>query len=163
MVLLDTSVSAVVDSFGSVWFRLSCFNIERKGKDSKKQRRRCRDLSLIVNKLWTPALRKWFGCMISVNLFTVTTRLYYPICPFTAISSYSIFKASVLFKARVDTGEDRILRMSMWSSIVLQIHVLWDRRSAQRVIVWVIQVTFVDTWCSLEEWSVIGKGVKHHW
>lgn len=33
----------------------------------------------------------------------------------------------MLFKARVDTWEARILCMSMWSGIVLQIHVLWDR------------------------------------
>lgn len=69
----------------------------------------------------------------------------YPICPLTAISSYSNFNASMLFKARVDTWEARILCMSMWSGIILQIHALWDRRSAQRVILSVIQVTFVDT------------------
>lgn len=39
--------------------------------------------------------------MFLVNLFTM--RLYYLIHPFTVISSFSIFKASMLFKARVDT------------------------------------------------------------
>lgn len=49
--------------------------------------------------------------------------------PSAAFSSYSKFKASVLFTSGVDTWEPRILRMSMWSGIVLQTHTLQDRGS----------------------------------
>lgn len=55
--------------------------------------------------------------MISVHLFTPNATPPTPLSS-TAFTSYSNFKASVLFMSGVDTWEAGILRMSMWSGIV---------------------------------------------